>query len=142
MTFEEWEMTVHADIRGDTLWRVEAYRLSLFLSDLAWADCTKLLEDHRTHAISDQLFRSTGRISAQIAEGYSRTTAKERALYYAYALGSLRESRDWYFKARPVLTERVSDHRIELVTSVIRLVLTMLGNERRTRRRLDDPAPQ
>lgn len=138
MTFEEWQQTVPPAIQGDALWRIEAYRLSLFLSDLAWADCTKLQKDVRTREIAGQLFRSTGRISAQVADGYSRTSSKERSLYYSYALGSLRESRDWYYKARVILRDMVSTHRIELTTSIIKLVLTMLGSERRTNRRLDD----
>lgn len=138
MTFEAWQQSVPSDIQGDALWRIEAYRLALFLSDLAWADCTKLQKDVRTREIAGQLFRSTGRVSAQIAEGYSRTSSKERALYYSYALGSLRESRDWYYKARVILGEKVSAHRLATTTSIIRLTLTMLGSERRTKRRLDE----
>ena len=138
LTFEQWQEGVHADIRNDVMWRMEAYRLSLFLSDLAWTDCDKLLADRRTREIADQLCRATGKISAQIAEGYSRTTAKDRVLFYAYALGSLRESRDWYFKSRHVFEPNVTDHRVALCTSVIRLVLATIKNERRGRPRLDE----
>ena len=35
MTFEEWALAVPPEIKGDTVWKVEAYRLGLFLSDLA-----------------------------------------------------------------------------------------------------------
>ena len=94
MTFEQWEADVPTAIRDDPLWRVEAYRLSLFLSDLAWHDATKLLEDPRTAGVCDQLYRAVGKISSNISEGYSRGTAKARIQYYEYALGSTRESRD------------------------------------------------
>src|SRR4051794_773916 len=117
VTFEAWEAEVPAAIREDPLWRVEAYRLSLFLSDLCWRDATKLFEDDRTKGICDQLYRAVGKIGSNIGEGYSRGTAKARILYYEYAAGSAREARDWYFKGRHVLGVKVAMHRIELTTS-------------------------
>jgi hypothetical protein len=30
MTYDDWEELVPAQIKGDSLWRVEAYRLGLF----------------------------------------------------------------------------------------------------------------
>ena len=134
MTYAEWEREVPAVIRSDSLWRVEAYRLSLFLSDLAWEDATILLNDERTRGITNQLYRAAGNISANISEGYSRHTGKQRALYYEYALGSVRETRDWYYKGRHVLAKAVVDHRLELSTSIVRLTLTMTDHERSTNR--------
>lgn len=136
MTLEQWQESVPDELRGDALWKVEAYRLALFLSDLAWSDCTKLMKDPRTHEIADQLYRASGKISAHIAEGYSRGSGKERAQYYSYALGSLRESRDWYYKSRHVLGTEVTEYRLKLTTSIIRLVLVMLTNERQRNRKI------
>ena len=39
-------------------------------------------------------------ISANIAEGYSRTSGRERAKFFEYANSSAREARDWLFKVR------------------------------------------
>ena len=94
MTYEQWELSVPASIRDDSLWKMQAYRLGLFLSDLAWHDVTKLLKDRRTGGIADQLFRAVGKISSNFGEGYSRGTGRERAHFYKYALGSAREARD------------------------------------------------
>ncbi len=44
VTFEEWESEVPNAIKEDSLWKVEAYRLGLFLSDLTWHDCGRLLK--------------------------------------------------------------------------------------------------
>jgi hypothetical protein len=76
------------------------------------------------------LYRSSGSISANLAEGYSRGTGKDRARFYEYALGSARESRDWYFKARHFLGEAVFEHRLQLLTRVIQLILTMIPEQR------------
>ena len=137
MTYDEWVQGVPSEIRDDSVWRVEAYRLGLFLSDLAWEDATKLLRDRRTYAIADQVYRATGNISSNVCEGYSRGTGKDRARFYEYALGSARETRDWYFKSRHVLAATVVDHRIKLVTTIVRLTITMVATERRSNRRID-----
>ena len=91
MDFETWSSGVLEEIKQDSLWKSEAYKLSLFASDIGWHDVTKLFKDKRTISISDQLNRSLGSISANIAEGYSRGTGKDRARFYEYALGSARE---------------------------------------------------
>jgi four helix bundle protein len=106
------------------------YRLALFASSIGWKDVSKLVQDGRTKSLADQLYRSLGSISANIAEGYSRGTSKERAHFYEYALGSARESRDWYFKAQDVLSADVLSHRIRLLTQVIRLLLVMVPQQR------------
>jgi four helix bundle protein len=135
VTFEQWEGAVPAAIRNDTLWRVEAYRLGLFLSDVSWHDGLKLFKHPLTREVADQLIRATGKISASIAEGYSRDSGKARSIYYQYALGSTREARDWYYKSRRVLTPTVITHRIDLTTQIIRLTLKMVATERRSNRR-------
>jgi four helix bundle protein len=130
MKYAEWEAAVPEVMTKDLLWRMEVYRLALFAADIAWADVTKLMQDRRTLGLSDQLYRSVGSISANIAEGYSRGTGKDRARFYEYALGSARECRDWYYKARHLLKEEVTQHRLDLLTQIIRLLLTVLPAER------------
>lgn len=140
MTFDEWERLVPLTIRSDVLWKMEAYRLGLFVADLSWKDCDKLVREPRTRSIADQVFRSTSNISSNIAEGYSRGTGKDRSRFYEYALGSARESRDWYFKARHVLSAKVVEHRLDILTQLIKLLVRMSSNERRTNLRLTNTA--
>ena len=130
MNYEEWENTVPQAIKGDSVWKVTAYRLALFLADLGWHDVTALMKDRRTIGLSDQLYRALGSISANIEEGYSRGTGKDRARFYEYALGSARESRGWYYKGRHILSEAIVQHRLQLLTEIIRLLLTMVPDQR------------
>lgn len=127
--FERWCETVPAAITGDSLWRMRVYRLAFFLSDLGWADVTILYRDVRTRSLADQLYRALGSIGANVAEGYARGTGKDRARFYEYALGSARESRDWYFKARHRLGDEVANARMERLAELIRLPLTMVSNQ-------------
>jgi four helix bundle protein len=130
MNYTEWLTTVPTEITGDPLWRMEVYRLALFVSDIAWPDACRLMRNHSTIGLSDQLYRATGSISANIAEGYRRQSGKDQARFYEYALGSARESRTWYHQGRHILAENVTLHRIKLLTSIIRLLLTIIPNER------------
>ncbi|MFH1908822.1 MAG: four helix bundle protein [Chloroflexota bacterium] len=133
MNFDEWVKDVPEEITGDALWKVEVYRLGLFVGDIGWYDVTKLIGDKRTVSLANQLYRSLGSISANVAEGFSRISHKEKAHFYEYALGSARESRDWYFKARHVLDKQVTMHRIRLLTQIIRLLITMVPQQRNYR---------
>lgn len=130
MRYGTWARTVPNDIAADVLWRVEAYRLALWAADIGWHDVTKLFGDKRTVDIAGQPFRALGSIEANIAEGYSRGSGRDRARFYEYALGSARETRGWYYKGRHILTESVSTHRIHLLTHVIRLLLAMVPDQR------------
>lgn len=128
--YSSWEQSVPPDITRDSLWKMRGYRLALFASEVGWQDVTILAQDKRTPALSNQLYRALASISANIAEGYSRGSSKERARFYEYALGSARESRDWYYKARHVLGEAVVGHRFSLLSEIIRLLLTMVPDQR------------
>lgn len=129
MEYEKWIMQVPNEIKEDAVWSLKVYRAALFAADLCWIDIKPILTK-RLFSLSDQLYRSVGSISANISEGYSRHSLKEQARYYEIALGSAREGKDWYFKSRKVLGEKVATHRIKLLTSIVKLLLTMINDRR------------
>ena len=139
MDYHTWERSVPESISKDALWRLRVYRLALFAADVAWQDVTESAEDRRTRSLSDQLYRALGSISANIAEGYSRGSGRERAHFYEYALGSARESRDWYYKARHVLGEEAVHRGLSALTEIIRLLLSIIPDERRRTLREESP---
>ncbi len=130
MDYKEWEEKAPEVLKRDSLWKMSAYRYAVFLSDLCWEDISKLNKDRRTFSLADQLYRATCSVSANLAEGYSRSTGKDRALFYQYALGSARESQDWYYKARFILGEDIFNQRTKVLTEIIRLLLTMIPQQR------------
>jgi len=129
MTFESGKEQVPDSIRDDPLWGMRVYRLSLFAADVCWRDAGTLRKEERTQSVADQLYRAVGAVGANIAEGYSRGTGKDRARFYEYALGSARESRDWYVKGRFVLGEEVTEHRLDFMTEVIKLLLAIVPEQ-------------
>lgn len=130
MRYDEWQAGVPDDIKGDSLWKLEVYRLGLFISDIAWQDALELNKNHLTRGIADQLYRAVCSISANIAEGYSRSTGKDRARFLEYSLGSAREARDWYYKSQHTLKEEVIQHRINLLTQIIKMLNVLTPHQR------------
>jgi four helix bundle protein len=126
MKFSEWEAKVPEVIRGDVLWKMKVYRLSLFLSDFCWEDVSTLVNDQRTKSYSNQLYRSVGFIAANLEEGYSKNSGKDRARFYE----SARESRGWYCRGRHVVGENVFDHRAWMLTEIIKMWLAIVPEER------------
>ena len=120
--YEEWEAQVPEEIRQDPLWQMEAYRLALYLYDLAWEDCQQLMRDPRGRAIAEQLIRSAGSICANIEEGYGRGMGRQYAQFLGYSLGSTRETRGWYYRGRRLLAPEAIAHQYRLLTQITRLL--------------------
>jgi four helix bundle protein len=130
MEYKEWELNAPEVMKRDSLWKMTAYRYAAFPSDMCWQDVSMLMKDRRTMALADQLYRAVCSVGANLAEGYSRGTGRDRALFYQYALGSARESQDWYYKARFALGEEIFERRPKVLTEIIRLLLTMIPQQR------------
>lgn len=135
MTYEEWELQVTEEIKADALWEMEAYRLALFLYDLAWEDCEKLMKDLRGREVARQLIRSAGSIAANIEEGFGRGFGKEYAYFLRVSLGSTRETRGWYYRSRRLLSFAVVQHRINLLSQITALLVTAAHQQRQNTRR-------
>ena len=122
-------------LKNDPVWRFAAYPKALMLADLAWEDGGKMLGDVRGKAIARQLIRSAGSESANIDEGYGRGIERnEYAQFLRFAMGSVRETRSWYYKARELLTEEVVRHRMDLCGEIIALLVTTIRNRKSTSR--------
>ena len=130
MRYDEWQVGVPEEIKGDSLWNLEVYRLGLFVADISWQDALALSKTPLTRDLASQLYRAVCSISANIAEGYSRSTGKDRARFLEYSLGSAREARDWYYKSRHALKEEVVKHRINFLTQIIKMLSVLTPHQR------------
>lgn len=83
------------------------YRLARELRLAAWPDAEILSRNRVMVRISAQLYTAIGSIAANLAEGYSRSSGRDRVRLYEYALGSARESTVWYESAIPVLRAEI-----------------------------------
>jgi four helix bundle protein len=131
MNYAEWEQSVPEAVRREPLWETIGYRKALFLYDICWLDCEKLVTHPLGKAVAHQLVRSVGSISANIEEGYGRGFGKDRDHFLRIALGSGRESKGWYYRAKNLLPENVLANRLELLGEVIALLITEINKKRR-----------
>jgi four helix bundle protein len=130
LKYLEWQASVPDEIKGDSLWKLEVYRLALFIAEISWQDALVLNKTSLTRSMADQLYRAACSISANIAEGYSRSTGKDKARFLEYSLGSARETRDWYFKSKHTLKDEVVLHRINFLTQIIKMLSVLTPNQR------------
>jgi four helix bundle protein len=133
MTYEEWERQVPEAIKADPVWQFYAYRKGSFLYDLVGEDCETLMRDPRGRAIVEQIIRSAGSICANIEEGYGRGYGKDRNHFLRISVGSARETKGWYYRARRLLSPEVLKHRLALIDEVISLLVTELARQHQFR---------
>lgn len=131
MNYAEWLSTVPSEITNDPIWKLEVYCLALFAGEIGWQDILALSKNNLIWGVVDQLHRSLGSISANLTEGYSRSKGLDRARFFEFALGSARESRDWYYKSRQVLPNEVVKHRMGLLTQIISMLVPMISHQRK-----------
>ena len=98
--------------------------------EVAWDDAAKLAQNEVTHRIAGQLYASLGSILANLGEGYSRSSGRDRAKIFEYALGSVRESMMWYRTCVRILGRDVVDQRLNKLEQIRRLLLATIPRER------------
>jgi four helix bundle protein len=109
---------------------MRAHQIAASLIEDAYADAAKLKAEIITVGIASQLYASVCGIEANIGEAYSRSSGKDRALRFEYALGEVRESMSWYKGAKPVLGEELSNERRNRLEEIRRLLLAIIPRER------------
>jgi four helix bundle protein len=114
----------------DPLRRMRVFELSEDISPDSWTDAEKLVENTITEKVASQLYAAIGSIGANLAEGYSRSSGKDRVRFFEYSLGSVRECMKWYRHSRPVLDEATVTDRLDRLEEMRRLLLAIIPRER------------
>src|SRR4026208_430504 len=63
---------------NDPLFRMRAYRLASDLLEVAWDDAKTLSAEPVTERIAGQLYAAVNSITANLGEGYSRSSGKDQ----------------------------------------------------------------
>jgi four helix bundle protein len=121
--FCAWEACVPQSLRDDQMWKFHAYRVALYLLDLAARDVQDLRARKCFPHQTDQLLRAIASISANVAEGFGRNSAVDRSRFFGIALGSLRESFTWYRAVQDELSPDVIEQRFEQLAELRRILI-------------------
>src|SRR4051812_17733926 len=100
-----WEQTCSQAITSDVLWKLDVYRVAMYLIHVARQDCRRGRRSRADPWLLSQLIRAAGSVSANLSEGYSRPTRTDRLRFLGYALGSTRECISWYEALRDELSD-------------------------------------
>ena len=121
--FRAWEACAPTSFQGDLIWRFHAYRVALYLVDLAASDARGLHARRCSNDRVDQLVRAVGSISANVSAGFGRSRPADRARFFGIALGSLREGLSWYRALRADLPDGVAETRFEQLYELRRILI-------------------
>jgi four helix bundle protein len=125
-----WERSCPRILAADAIWKLDVYRTSLFLVHVVREDLRAVGAGPPANGIAEQLLRSAGSVSANIAEGFSRSTRVDRLRFFAYALGSARECVTWYESIRGTISDDAIDDRLLLLTRIRALLLGFIRAQR------------
>ena len=109
--------------------RMRAYVLARELMEGVREDAEKLHANPITEKVAPQLYASIGSIAANLAEGYSRSSGKDRARIFEYALGSVREGMIWYHHGTAVIGAG-AEKKIDTLEEIRRMLLAIIPRER------------
>ena len=121
---------VSADDSQDPLSRMRVFQLAAELIPDSFGDAKLVRAEPITEGIAGQLYAAVCSIEANISEAYSRSSGKDRAMRFEYALGSVRESMSWYKSAKPVLGETTVKDRRDRLEEMRRMLLAIIPRER------------
>jgi four helix bundle protein len=124
LSFEDWKKGVPETIQSERYWQLIAYQKAIYLYDLIWQDTGSWLKDPRGYELARQTVRSSGSICANIEEGFGRGIGKQLVYFYTVALGSARETKGWFYRAKAQLPADSLDHRLSLTSEIIALLIT------------------
>jgi four helix bundle protein len=115
---------------NDPIKRMRVQQIAEELMPDAYKDAEKLKAELITQEIAPQLYVSVCGIDGNIGEAYSRSSGKDRALRFEYALGETRESMSWYKASKPVLGDEITTNRLNRLEEIRRMLLAIIPRER------------
>jgi four helix bundle protein len=110
---------------------MRVYQLGWKLRPASLEDAVVIRLDPITEEIAGQLYTAVGSIVANLVEGYSRSSGRDRARIFEYALGSGRESIEWYEASRHLLEPEIFDDRMAVLNEIVRMLLAIIPRERK-----------
>ena len=131
MDLDEWIAAAPRALCSEAVWKVRAFQINAYIAWVASRDALLAQRDARFIHVAPQLVRAAGSIAANIAEGYSRQSRRDRIKYYEYALGSANEAKSWYTTAADVFDAAVVEDRLTYLSRASQLLLRMIQNESR-----------
>lgn len=109
---------------------MRVYQLAKEILKASFEDAEVLRAHPLTVDVAVQLYTAIGSIAANLREGYYRSSGKDRARIFEFALGSAGESEEWYDAGEPVLGSKRTQPRVETLREIQRMLKAIIPRER------------
>ena len=130
MDVDEWVARAPRALVSEAIWKVRAFQIGAYIASTAACDALPFERHPRFAHVAPQPVRAAGSIAANIAEGYSRQSRRDRIKYFEYALGSAHDAKSWYTTAADAFDAAALEERLTYLARVTQLLLRMIQNER------------
>jgi four helix bundle protein len=114
----------------DPVARMRVYQLAFKLRPACLEDSQTILQNPITEKIAGQLYTAVGSIPANLVEGYSRSSGRDRSRIFEYSLGSARESMEWYEASKHLVESEIFHDRMDVLNEIVRMLLAIIPEER------------
>jgi four helix bundle protein len=114
----------------DPVARMRVYQLAFKLRPACLEDSQTILQNPITEKIAGQLYTAVGSIRANLVEGYSRSSGRDRSRIFEYSLGSARESMEWYEASKHLVESEIFHDRMDVLNEIVRMLLAIIPEER------------
>ena len=114
----------------DPVARMRVYQLAFKLRPACLEDAQIIQQNPITQKIGGQLYTAVGSIAANLVEGYSRSSGRDRSRIFEYSLGSAREGIEWYESSKHLLEPEIFADRTTVLNEIARLLLAIIPEER------------
>lgn len=124
LSYEEWLLTVDKMTTRWSMWRLDCYRLALYLAELSFLDLDRIRVHTPDFDGGDFLLRAT-KIGAKIAFGHGPGFRMIQLEGFNEALASARAAREWYDYCWDWLGDARTRHRLRLIDIIIHNLLLL-----------------
>jgi hypothetical protein len=124
LPYEEWLLTIDRMTTRWRLWRLECYRLALYLAELSFLDLDRITEQEPDFDGNDFLLQAT-KIGAKIAFGHGPGFRTIQLEGFNEALASSRAARHWYELCWEWLGDSRTRHRLQLIDIITNNLLLL-----------------
>jgi len=124
LSYEEWLLTVDKMVTRWSMWRLEVYRLSMYLGELAFLDLDRILAQQPAFEGGDFILQAS-KIGAKIAFGHGPGFRTIQLEGFNEALESAWAARQWYEVVSDWLGVERTRHRLQIIDIVTNNLLLL-----------------
>jgi hypothetical protein len=124
LSYHDWLLTVDKMVTRWSMWRLEVYRLAMYIGELAFLDLNRIVAQEPAFEGDDFLLQAC-KIGAKIAFGHGPGFRTIQLEGFGEALASARAARQWYEHTAEWLGVERTRHRLKVLDIITNNLLLL-----------------